>query len=185
LVSRGARDAELVRRSLNGDRAAFGELAEHYARQVAAVTYAMVREREKARDLAQEAFLEAYGALRSLREVARFGAWLVGIARRRCIYHIRRERRRARALAARAEVPREAPLTPAGEMVRSDEEARLLEALGGLGRRYREVLVLRHFEGKSYAEIAELLEISVATVEKRLTRARSKLREMLKDRSEE
>jgi len=183
-VSQGARDAELVRRSLNGDRAAFGELAEHYARQVAAVTYAMVQDREKARDLAQESFLQAYEALRSLREAARFGAWLVGIARRRCIYHIRRERRRARALAARAEVPREEPLGPAGRMARSDDEGRLLEALGTLGRRYREVLVLRHFEGKSYAEIAELLEISVATVEKRLTRARNKLREILKDGSD-
>ena len=177
-------DADLVRRSLNGDRAAFGELAERYARQVAAVTYAMIRDREKARDLAQEAFLEAYEALRSLREAARFGAWLVGIARRRCIYAIRRERRAARALAAKAEEPRERPLGPAGQLSRTDEEARLLEALGGLGRRYREVLVLRHFEGKSYAEIAELLEISVATVEKRLTRARNKLRDALKDGSQ-
>ncbi|MHC4917332.1 MAG: RNA polymerase sigma factor, partial [Planctomycetota bacterium] len=165
--------------------AAFGELAERYSRQVAAVTYAMIRDREKARDLAQEAFLEAYEALRSLREAARFGAWLVGIARRRCIYAIRRERRAARALAAKAEEPREQPLGPAGELSRTDEEARLLEALGRLGRRYREVLVLRHFEGKSYAEIAELLEISVATVEKRLTRARNKLRDVLKDGSQE
>jgi RNA polymerase sigma-70 factor (ECF subfamily) len=180
-VNRAARDAELVRRSLNGDRTAFGELAEHYSRQVVAVTYALVRDREKARDLAQEAFLEAYNGLRKLREAARFGSWLVGIARRRCIYQIRRERRQARALAARSELPRQTPPGPSDRMARSDEEDRLLEALGRLGRRSREVLVLRHFEDKSYAEIAELLKISVASVEKRLTRARTRLREILGD----
>jgi RNA polymerase sigma-70 factor (ECF subfamily) len=147
-VGGGRSDAELVRRSLAGDRSAFGELAERYARPIAALTYALVRDREKARDMAQEALLEAYEALRNLREPAKFGGWLSGIARRRCIYAIRRE---------------------------------LLAALGGLGRRYREVLVLRHFEGRSYAEIAELLAVSVATVEKRLTRARTRLRELLGD----
>jgi RNA polymerase sigma-70 factor (ECF subfamily) len=173
-VASGRTDAELVRKSLAGDRAAFGELAERYARPIAALTYALIRDREKARDMAQEALLEAYEALRSLREPAKFGGWLSGIARRRCIYAIRRERR-----AARAEERPPEPSGPAAELGRSDEEARLLEALGGLGRRYREVLVLRHFEGKSYAEIAELLAISVASVEKRLTRARTRLRELL------
>lgn len=179
----GQSDAELVRRSLAGDRAAFGELAERYARPIAALTYAMVRDREKARDMAQEALLEAYEGLRSLREPARFGGWLSGIARRRCIYAIRRERRGVRALAVRAEERRAEPPGPAAELGRSDEEARLLEALAGLGRRYREVLVLRHFEGRSYAEIAELLAVTVATVEKRLTRARTRLRELLGDGS--
>lgn len=183
-MSRAKSDAQLVGKSLAGDRSAFGELAERYQRQVAALCFAMIRDREKARDLAQEAFLEAYDALRSLREPGRFGAWLAGIARRRCIYAIRRERRAARALAAKAEQPQRQPLGPDGELARSDEEARLLAALGALGRRYREVLVLRHFEDKSYAEIAELLELSVATVEKRLTRARAKLREALTDKSE-
>lgn len=176
---RNPSDAELARKALAGDRAAFGELVERHARRVVTLAYAMVRDREKARDLAQEAFLEAFQALSSLREPGRFGAWLAGIARRRCIYAIRRERRAARALAVRASEPRVEPPGPEGAASRSDEEARLLEALGRLSRRYREVLVLRHFEGKSYAEIAEMLDLTVATVEKRLTRARNKLREAL------
>lgn len=184
-MSRAKSDADLVRKSLAGDRSAFGQLVERYQRQVSAVCYAVIRDREKARDMAQEAFLAAYDALRRLREPAHFGAWLAGIARRRCIYAIRRERRAARALAVKAEEPRAAPLGPDGELARSDEEARLLEAMGALGRRYREVLVLRHFEGRSYAEISELLGLSVATVEKRLTRARNKLREALRDKDEE
>ena len=176
----GATDEDLVRKSLNGDRSAFGKLAEKYARQVTAVTYALIRDREKARDLAQEAFLQAYESLRSLREASKFGGWLMGIARRRAIYAIRRERRKARAMAVKAGEPLREHPGPFDRAASSDEEGRLLEALNRLGRRYREVLVLRHFEDKSYAEIAELLEISMATVEKRLTRGRAALRELLR-----
>lgn len=175
----GKGDAELVGEALEGNKAAFEVLAERYSRQVVALTYAMIRDREKARDLAQEAFLEAYRALRRLREPGKFGSWLTGIARRRCIYAIRRERRAARALAVRAEQPPPERSDPQAEAGQSDMEGRLLAAVGKLGRRYREVLVLRHFEHKSYAEISELLDLSVATVEKRLTRARNKLRAML------
>jgi RNA polymerase sigma-70 factor (ECF subfamily) len=182
-VSQSLSDEELVRRSLNGDRSAFGVLAERYARQVVAVAYALVRDREKARDLAQESFLTAYEALRGLREIGQFGRWLVGITRRRCIYAIRRERRAARALAVRAEMPSREAVDPGRETVRLDEESRLLAALARLGRRYREVLVLRHFESRSYAEIAEMLDLSLATVEKRLTRARNRLRELLENGS--
>jgi RNA polymerase sigma-70 factor, ECF subfamily len=184
-VTQAQSDAELVRESLNGDRAAFGKLVDKYSRQISAVTYALMRDREKARDLAQESFLQAYQALRKLREPERFGAWLSGVARRRCIYAIRRERRRARALASKAEMPRGEERGPEGQALQSDEEARLLEAVSQLGRRYREVLVLRHFEDRSYAEIAEVLELSVATVEKRLTRARNKLRKLLKNEDDD
>ena len=175
----GASDADLVGRVAAGDRAAFGELAERHVRKCAALAYALMRDREKARDLVQESFLEAFQGLGSLREPARFGAWLAGVVRRRCIYAIRRERRAARALAVRAEQrPPECP-GPEGVLARLDEEAELLAALNRLGRRYREVLVLRHLEGRGYAEIAGLLGLSTAAVEKRLTRARVMLREIL------
>jgi RNA polymerase sigma-70 factor, ECF subfamily len=175
----GETDAELARRAVGGDRSAFGELVERHTRQAAALAYALVRDREKARDMTQEAFLEAFQALGGLREPARFGAWLAGIVRRRCIYAIRRERRAARAMAVRSGVPPPEPPGPEGVLARMDEEARLLTALGRLSRRYREVLVLRHLEGRSYAEMAEALGLSVAAVEKRLTRARAILRREL------
>lgn len=178
----GASDAELARSALSGDRAAFGELVERHARQVVALTYGMVNDREKARDLAQEAFLAAFQALGSLREPGRFGAWLAGIARRQCIYAIRRERRAARALEVRKDAPVVVLPDPGGSAARSDEESRVLDALSRIGRRYREVLVLRHLEGRSYGDIAEALGLSAAAVEKRLTRARSMLRKVLEVR---
>ncbi|HOX07778.1 MAG TPA: sigma-70 family RNA polymerase sigma factor [Planctomycetota bacterium] len=175
----GASDAELARSALSGNRGAFGELVERHARQVVALAYAMIGDREKARDLAQESFLAAFQSLGSLREPGRFGAWLAGIARRQCIYAIRRERRAARALEVRRDAPVVVLPDPEGSAARSDEEARLLAALGRLGRRYREVLVLRHLEGRSYGDIAEALGLSAAAVEKRLTRARVMLRKVL------
>jgi RNA polymerase sigma factor (sigma-70 family) len=174
-----ASDAELARSALSGDRGAFGELVERHARQVVALAYALVGDREKARDLAQESFLAAFQALGSLREPGRFGAWLAGIARRQCIYAIRRERRAARALEARKDAPVVVVPGPEGSAVRTDDEAQVLAALNCLGRRYREVLVLRHLEGRSYGDIAEALGLSAAAVEKRLTRARSMLRKVL------
>ena len=68
---------------------------------------------------------------------------------------------------------------PEGTAARSDEEARVLAALNRLGRRYREVLVLRHLEGRSYGDIADVLGLSAAAVEKRLTRARGMLRKAM------
>jgi RNA polymerase sigma-70 factor (ECF subfamily) len=82
-------------------------------------------------------------------------------------------------MAAKAEAPPVDPPGPEGVLGRMDEEARLLAALGRLGRRYREVLVLRHLEGRSYAQMAEALGLSTAAVEKRLTRARAFLRREL------
>jgi RNA polymerase sigma-70 factor (ECF subfamily) len=74
-------DADLVHRTLRGDLEAFGDLYERYARLVRAVCWDATHDLSQAQDLAQEVFLRAFQRLSELREPAKFGAWVVGIAR--------------------------------------------------------------------------------------------------------
>ena len=84
-----AGDAQLVRSVLDGDRAAYAELYERYARWVRAVCFDTARNLSDAQDLTQEVFLRAYAQLGRLREPERFGAWLHSIARNRCLEWLR------------------------------------------------------------------------------------------------
>jgi RNA polymerase sigma-70 factor, ECF subfamily len=74
-------DADLVHRTLRGDLEAFGGLYERYARLVRAVLWDATHDLSQAHDLAQDVFLRAFQRLPELRDPARFGAWVVGIAR--------------------------------------------------------------------------------------------------------
>lgn len=168
-------EATLVRRVIAGEKELYRELVERFTGAVAAVAYASVSDREEARDIAQETFCDAFAQLHSLRDPARFGAWVVGIARNKSIYWLRR-RKRERSVT----VP--LPERPAGpeEKVELEEEcARTLEGLRALPPKYRRVLLLRLLEEKSHDEIASLLSISLSAVDKRLTRAKEMLRRKL------
>ncbi len=83
-------DGELVAKTLAGDRESFAFLYDRYARLVRAVVWDVARDWSMTHDLTQESFLRAYRNLRRLKDPARFGAWVVGIAR-----HVVRERRRS------------------------------------------------------------------------------------------
>jgi RNA polymerase sigma-70 factor (ECF subfamily) len=74
-------DADLVRRTLRGDRETFADLYDRYARLVRAFCWDATRDLPQAQDLTQEVFLRAFQRLPELREPAKFGAWVVGIAR--------------------------------------------------------------------------------------------------------
>ena len=174
-------DRLLVERAKTGDHEAFAALVETHARAVTALALAMVGLREDARDLAQEAFVEAYKRLGELREPGRFKAWVSGIARRKCIYLLR-ERASSRevdagvalafARASRTSAPDAAAETAErGALVRS--------AVNSLPERDREVVMLRYTAGLPPREIAEYLDLSVDAVEKRLERAKAELRAKL------
>ena len=85
-------DRQLVDMALNGDRAAFGKLVLKYQKAIYATAYHLVGRFDVAEDLAQESFLEAYRCLSGLRDPAKFGAWLRGIARRVCMNWLSRRK---------------------------------------------------------------------------------------------
>ena len=164
----GMRDDDLVTAALGGDPAAFAALVERNRNRVDAVVERMVG--EEAEDLVQEALLRAYLGLSQLRDPARFGAWLCGIAVNLAKMRLRRRARERRLVAE-----------PAADD--GFEERELLDlvrdAVDLLPTGQRDVVLMHHIDGLSCEEIAALLGSSPGAVRVRLHRARGQLREQL------
>ena len=138
------------------------------------VAYSVLRHREDAEDVAQDAFAKAYGNFRQLRDRDRFRAWLVRLTWRLALDRRRSDVRRiARELdGANAGMSAHA----AGAQERSYS---LWEAIDALPEKLRLVVVLSGIEGHNVTEIAQLLGVAVGTVKSRMNTARRRLREHL------
>lgn len=179
-------DASLVKAAIGGEQGAFRTLVERYASMVAAIAYAVTGDVEASRDLAQEAFAEAYRSLRRLRSAGKFAAWLAGITRRKSVSWVRaRSRSREQQVELPAERASPHGADPPEELGKAELRDRVLAAVRGLPPGYREVVVLRCLEGMGHKEISTILGISTAAVDKRLTRAKAMLREVLGDLAED
>lgn len=176
-----ASDAELVARAEGGDRAAMEELISRYYSTVAAAAYAVHADLEAARDCAQEAFKEAGETLGRLREKAKFGPWIHEIAKRKAIAMVRRQKLHTEALKAKVDESRSRipAYSPAEELHHEEKKASIRRAMSEIPEIYREVLALKYVDGRSHEDIAELLNISLAAVDKRLMRGKEMLRESL------
>jgi len=162
-------DAATVRRAQRGDRAAFGELVRaHHARLISAIR-ALVRDAEAAEDLSQDAFVDAYRQLPTLKRPESFCAWLFGIARHKALNHLRTANREVPSATVEAPEPADPP----------EDRLALREKLDRLPERDREILAARYLQDLSYAEIAETLGLTVNAVRVRCCRARQALREAL------
>lgn len=181
-------DRELLDAVKAGDTTAYRGLVEKYQQRVYAVVYGMVRNREDARDITQEAFVKAYNSLEGFRVEAGFYTWLYRIAMNLAIDFIRRRKRRAatgfdEGVAARdddggiAESHHED--SPRKQLERKQLYGRILDALEQLPEDQRQVIVLREVDGLSYKEIADIMEVPEGTVMSRLFYARKKLQKLL------
>ena len=142
------------------------------------VAYAVLRQRQDAEDVAQEAVAKAYRSFAKLQDRGRFRPWLVRIAWRMAVNHRRNDARRAcRELAAR-DLP---PAADVERLVLSQEfEQHLWRAVDALPERLRAVVLLSAIEGHGVREVAELLGVPAGTVKSRLHQARKLLTEKLR-----
>jgi RNA polymerase sigma-70 factor (ECF subfamily) len=173
-LSQDAEDAALVARSLKGDAAAFEVLVERYQRVLYTVAFRMLGNQDDARDATQTAFVRTYERLASFNPDHRFFSWIYRIVMNECLNVIRARRPEeglTPALAA-AGSPFE---TAASHERRVQVQAALLQ----LSPDYRAVVVLRHFGGLSYDEMATALGVPSKTVKSRLHTARQRLGELL------
>ena len=140
------------------------------------VAYGVLRHREDAEDVAQEAFVRAHRSIAQLRDPQRFKAWLVRVTWRLAIDRVRNDRRRAaRELAA---VP--TPVASTEQIASAEERARRLwAAIDELPEKLRITIVLASIEGHDVAEVARLLGVPPGTVKSRLFLARRALAEKL------
>jgi RNA polymerase sigma-70 factor (ECF subfamily) len=166
-------DSDAIRLCKGGDAEAFRHLVTAYQRQAIGHARAILADGEDARDAAQDAFLSAFRSIDRFEEGRKFYPWLYTILRNRCLTML--AERKVRRVASIGNLEVLAP-TPS---VSPEDLIALERALVDLGPGEREIITLRHLDGLSYAEIADLLEIPAGTVMSRLFNARRKLRERL------
>ena len=179
-------DRELIARARKGDEAAYRVLLEQYQRTVFNICLRMVRNREEAEDLAQEAFMKVFSMLDRYNPSFAFSSWLFKITSNLCIDKIRKRRINTLPMdqpvqSENGEYARQyqAPDDdPERLLVKSEKMKQLSDAIDSLPPHYRVMIVLRHQEDLSYEEIAETLDVPLGTVKARIHRAR----EMLKSR---
>lgn len=184
-------DRDLAALAGQGRESAYRELLVRYERPVFSLVFRMVRDRSLAEDLAQEAFIRAFKAIGSYNPSFKFSNWILKIANNHAIDYLRKrkldtisihgsphasdaqEESRTRLV---IEDPDERPDT----FVENRELAAEIEvAIGGLRPEYRTVTILRHVEGYSYDEIADILELPLGTVKTYIHRARNELKDAL------
>lgn len=144
------------------------------------VALGVLRNRDDAEDVAQEAFLRAYQSFSRLRDRERFRAWLVRITWRLALDRIRAARRReARETAVMVQEMNSPERTVEDVRASREFEQRLARALDELPEKLRVVVLLGAIEGHDTREVGRLLDLPDGTVKSRLFHARKKLAEML------
>jgi RNA polymerase sigma-70 factor (ECF subfamily) len=174
-------DNELVARTLAGDVRSYEELVRRYERLVGRVVYSYARREISVEDLVQETFLRAYDRLETFNPDYRFKTWLLAIANNLGVDTLRRRRE---LVEFNPEMHAPVSRSPEAEAVDADRSRGVKEAIATLPETYGVPLVLRYTEGLSYAEIAEVLSITVPAVKSRLFRARNMLAGRLEDAGE-
>lgn len=173
-------DAELVAACLGGDREAFGRIVERYQRLLCSLAYSATGSLSESEDLAQEAFVEGWRRLGTLREPEKLRPWLCGILRHK-VGRLRRSEghepvRQAEALDAAEEMP--SGDEPVADLAMGKEEQALLwSALERVPELYREPLVLYYREHQSIEHVAAALDLTEDAVKQRLARGRKILQE--------
>jgi RNA polymerase sigma-70 factor (ECF subfamily) len=180
----GPTDEELVAAFQDGDATAFDQLVRRWDRRIHGAIYRVVGADEDARDLCQEAFLKAYRGLGTFKREARFSSWLYQIALNVCRDRLRRRKGRFAVslddLDDSADVRLRATSPSPFQLVEARDLSRMVaSAMATLTADEREVIVLKEYQGLTFPEIAETLEVPLSTVKTRLYRGLAQLRHRL------
>ncbi len=164
-------DRQIIERCLSGEKEAFRFLVERYQKQAVGHSLTILGNREDASDATQEAFVDAFQALKSFDAARRFYPWFYVLLRNRCFKLINKRRV--------AENIENAEILAPQSGVSNEERIALERALRELSKEEREIVTLKYLDGFSYDEIAGLLEIPRGTVMSRLFHARKNLQAKL------
>lgn len=172
-------EQELIAMVLSGRAEAFEPLVTPYRGPVLALAYRLTRDREEAREVAQEALLRAYRSLARFDVSRPFRNWLFQIAANEARDRLRKAKRERAAFEhAARRVPAADP--PEAGLERREARSRIVRALDALAPREREVFVLRDLEELDIRETARALGCSSVSVRVNLSSARRKIREALR-----
>ncbi|WNC16092.1 sigma-70 family RNA polymerase sigma factor [Brevibacillus brevis] len=170
-------DQEWVSQVLGGDKQAYAHLIRKYKNRVYALFLRMVQRPQDAQDLTQECFLKAYRYLHSYDTQRGFAPWLYRIAINLYVDSKTAKQRQQDLVAFDDETMPTDEANPETIYLMGENWEELQKQIDRLPQQYRLVLTLRYLEELTYQEISEILDISVATAQVRLHRAKQKLRE--------
>ena len=162
-----------------GEPAAWDALFRRYQLPLYVYVFELVRDEQAGLDLVQETFIAAVKHIGSLRDDAKFGSWLFGIAHQKCV-----QRWRKRKEILFDEIPEQAGEfedSPDDLLIRQESEAEFMKLLNQLPLPQRSVLLLHFVEDFSLEEIGRITETQVGTVKSRLHYAKRALRKLLED----
>ncbi|EPX61246.1 RNA polymerase sigma factor RpoE [Cystobacter fuscus DSM 2262] len=187
-------DLTLVKRVRDGDQRAFKLLVERYQRKVYAVALGMLKDKDEAMDVSQEAFVKVYKYLDHFKGDSSFYTWLYRITVNICIDVMRRKgssggqmeefdesiatdlgEARIGALGSRLGT------NPQKSALRRELAEKIQEALASVPEKHRAILLLREVEGMSYEDLSRTLDIPKGTVMSRLFHARAKVQKILSE----
>lgn len=172
-------DQVIIDRILAGDRDAFGLLISRYSDPLYRHAVGMTGSPDDAADILQNSFIKAYQHLAEVR--GRFDAWVFRIVANGCKDWLKNIRRTH--LSYEEDDQPSGYETPAEELDRGELRGDLDRALGALPASLREAFVMKHVEGRSYEDMAELLETTVGALKMRVHRAREALQKLLEERA--
>jgi RNA polymerase sigma-70 factor (ECF subfamily) len=182
-------DDQLVEEALGGNALSFQLLVERYQDRIFALARHYTKSAVEIEDIAQDTFLKAYRRLETFQRQSSFSTWLYRIAVNTALDFLKRSGRspvqavedpELTAAPVRAQAGSGVTIASPDVNLRREELARITQrVLAELPEIFRTVLVLREFEDMPYQEMAEVLGISIGTVESRLFRARARFKEAL------
>jgi RNA polymerase sigma-70 factor (ECF subfamily) len=183
-------EMELVRRARRGDLPAYDELVKRYQERIYATIYHMTSNHDDANDLAQDAFIKAFQALKSFKGGSSFYTWLYRIAVNKTINFLKQRKNRVHMSLNDLDFNTEnnpdlvaliSDKTPRREAGLSELQEKLNAALLRLSEPHRLVVVLHDVQGQSHEEIAKIMDCNIGTVRSRLFYARQQLQSYLAD----
>jgi RNA polymerase sigma-70 factor, ECF subfamily len=166
-----------------GDPGAWDVLFHRYQLPLYAYAFELVHDEQASLDIVQESFINAVRHIDGLREDAKFGSWLFGIAHQKCVQRWRRQNREATALEELAATVPELEDGPDDRLIHKEQEGEFMSKVNQLPPAHRSVLLLHFIEGFSIEEIAGITGTAPGTVKSRLYYAKKSLRELLQDQA--
>jgi RNA polymerase sigma-70 factor, ECF subfamily len=184
-------DQQVVQRAREGSERAYRELIGRYQRPVFSLIYRLVRDRERAEDLAQDTFIKVLNNIDRYNPEYKFSSWIFKIAHNTSLDQLRRKEpdvlsldgsphaRTAAETEATTITPESGGETPEEFTLNRELGSEIDTALGTLRAEYRTAIVLCHVEGRPYDEIAEIMDVPLGTVKTYIHRGRKELMQRL------
>lgn len=182
-------DSKIIKQLKQGNETAFKNMVERYQKPVINICYGLLQNREDAEDIAQDIFIEVFRKIQDFREDSKLSTWLYRIAVNRSLNHIRDHKKHRWFRSFDDEVSEKSKKFLQVEVAKSDQPEYKLEnqqralilkeAINCLPKNQKVAFILCKYEDLSYQEIAEVMELSVSSVESLLFRAKKGLQRKL------